>query len=65
MNDNENSITTKITKIGNSKGIIVPRQVIKSLSLEEGDSVEMYYHEDTQELVISFPSTKQLKLSNT
>ena len=55
-------ITTKITRIGNSKGIIVPTSVIKALSLEEGDQVNLSYLEESQQLVVSFPSTKQLKL---
>ena len=55
-------ITTRITRIGNSKGIIVPTSVIKALSLEEGDLVELVYQEDVQLLTASFPSTKQLKL---
>lgn len=53
---------TKITKIGNSKGIIVPSSVIKSLALEEGDEVHLSYDEDTQLLTAHFPKTKQLKL---
>ncbi len=55
-------ITTKITRIGNSKGIIVPTSVIKALSLEEGDQVNLSYEEVSQQLVVSFPSTRQLKL---
>lgn len=55
-------VTTRITKIGNSKGIIVPSEVIKALALEEGDEVELSYDESTQMLSASFPKTKQLKL---
>jgi antitoxin component of MazEF toxin-antitoxin module len=55
-------VTTRITKIGNSKGIIVPSIVVKSLALDEGDAVELEYIEDTQTLRCSFPHTKQLKL---
>lgn len=57
-----NKTTTRITRIGNSKGIIVPTSVIKALSLEEGDLAELVYLEDSQKLTISFPTTKQLKL---
>lgn len=56
-------ISTKITKIGNSKGIIIPSQVIKALSLEEGDGVELSYNVDTQTLSVKFPHSKQLKLA--
>lgn len=56
-------ITTRITRIGNSKGIVVPSEVIKSLALEEGDEVELIYDENTQILSCSFPKTKQLKLA--
>lgn len=53
---------TKITKIGNSKGIIVPSEVIKALALESGDDVELSYDPNTQILSAKFPSSKQLKL---
>lgn len=55
-------ITTRITKIGNSKGIIVPSMVIKALALEDGDEVTLCYDETTQVLSVRFPHTKQLKL---
>jgi len=55
--------TTRITRIGNSKGIIVPREVIKSLALEEGDEVKLSYSEESQILSCFFPKTKQLKLA--
>ena len=55
---------TKITKIGNSRGIIIPHEVIKALRLDEGDEVELIYHEDTGTLSCSFPDSKQLKLIN-
>lgn len=54
--------TSKITRIGNSKGIIIPSIVIKALALEEGDEVELGYDEETQILSVRFPHTKQLKL---
>jgi antitoxin component of MazEF toxin-antitoxin module len=53
---------TRITKIGNSKGVIVPSSVIKALALEDGDEVELAYNEETQLLTARFPRTKQLKL---
>lgn len=55
--------TTRITRIGNSKGIIVPSMVMKALALEEGDEVELSYNTDTQILSAVFPKTKQLKLN--
>ncbi len=55
-------ITTKITKLGNSKGIIVPSVVVKALALEEGDEVDLSYDNTTQILSLTFPKTKQLKL---
>lgn len=58
------TISSKVTRIGNSKGIILPMQVVKGLALAEGDAVEMTYNESTQELIVSFPATKQLSLGN-
>ena len=55
-------VTTKITRIGNSRGIIVPSLVVKSLGLDDGDEVELEYDEKTQILKCRFPHTKQLKL---
>lgn len=64
MTQSTPAFTTKITRIGNSKGIIVPTSVIKALSLEEGDLVELKYLEESQTLSVYFPAIKQLKLSN-
>lgn len=55
--------TTKITRIGNSKGIIIPSTIIKELALEEGDQVELNYDFKRQTLRCSFPKSKQLKIS--
>mgnify|MGYP000739980063 CR=1 FL=1 len=55
--------TTRITKIGNSRGVILPANVLRSLSLDEGDKVEIFYDEATQVLSLTFPKVKQLKLS--
>ena len=57
------SLTTRITKIGNSKGIIIPHEVIRALSLSEGDEVTLAYDPSTQTLSVRFPNTKQLKLT--
>jgi antitoxin component of MazEF toxin-antitoxin module len=54
--------TTRITKIGNSKGIIIPSEIIKALVLEEGDEVELSFDPTTQILSATFTQTKQLKL---
>lgn len=54
--------STKITKIGNSKGIIIPSEIIKALALEDGDEVELSYDPSTQILSAEFTQTKQLKL---
>lgn len=56
------TVTTHITRIGNSKGIIVPSEVIKALALEEGDEVELNYDNQNHLLSVSFPKTKQLRL---
>lgn len=37
-------------------------QVVKALALSEGDVVEMIYNNASQELVVTFPATKQLSL---
>lgn len=54
---------TRIVRIGNSKGIIIPHEVIKALALEEGDEVELTYSHETQILSVTFPKTKQLKFA--
>lgn len=54
--------STKITKIGNSKGIIIPSEVIKALALDEGDEVVLKYDPNLQILSATFTQTKQLKL---
>lgn len=54
--------TTRITKIGNSKGIIIPSEIIKALALDEGDEVELSYDQSSQILSSKFPNSKQLKL---
>lgn len=54
--------TTRITKIGNSKGIIIPSEIIKALALDEGDEVELSYDPSSQILSSKFPNSKQLKL---
>lgn len=56
-------VTTKITRIGNSKGIILPMQVMRSLALTEGDTVAIRYEATQQQLIITFPSTRQLTLN--
>jgi antitoxin component of MazEF toxin-antitoxin module len=56
------TMSTKITKIGNSKGIIIPSEIIKALALDEGDEVELNYDPSTQILSTTFTQTKQLKL---
>jgi antitoxin component of MazEF toxin-antitoxin module len=55
---------TKITKIGNSKGIIIPSEIIKALVLEEGDDVELHYDPTTETLTSKFHNSKQLKLGS-
>ena len=55
-------MSTKITKIGNSKGIIIPSEIIKALALDEGDEVDLSYDPDAQVLSATFTDTKQLKL---
>ena len=55
-------MSTRITKIGNSKGIIIPSEIIKALALDEGDEVELSYDPSTQILSAIFTETKQLKL---
>lgn len=57
-----NDIQTRIVRVGNSKGIIIPSKIIKELALEEGDEVVLEYDYEAQVLVCSFPKTKQLKL---
>lgn len=55
-------VRTKIIKVGNSKGFIIPSPVVKELALEEGDEVNLDYDYNKQILKAGFPKTKQLKL---
>lgn len=55
-------IRTKIIKVGNSKGYIVPASVVKELALDSGDIVDLTYDYEKQVLQATFPKTKQLKL---
>ena len=55
------SVQTKIIRVGNSKGIVIPSLVIKELALEEGDLVNLKYDYHAQVLSCNFPKTKQLK----
>lgn len=55
-------LQTKIVRIGNSKGIIIPHSIIRALALEEGDLVSLTYQADSQTLLVNFLPTKQLKL---
>lgn len=55
--------TTRITRIGNSKGIVIPADIIKALRLDEGDEVELDYNPNTESLTFTFTKTKQLKLA--
>lgn len=63
MSANTRVVTTRVTRIGNSKGIIIPTQVVKALALQEGDSVNLSYDQTTQVLSVTFPTIKQLVLS--
>ncbi|PIR99101.1 AbrB/MazE/SpoVT family DNA-binding domain-containing protein [Candidatus Collierbacteria bacterium CG10_big_fil_rev_8_21_14_0_10_44_9] len=55
-------MSTKITRIGNSKGMVIPSEIIKALALDEGDEVELSYNPTSQVLSSKFPRSKQLKL---
>ncbi len=65
MQKNNSPVTTRITRIGNSRGIILPNSIIRSLALEEGDRVDLVYDNLAQSLVVTFPTTKQLTLTPT
>lgn len=62
MDDARRTTITKITRIGNSKGIIIPHLVVRSLALDEGDVVELEYDSKAEILKCRFRGTKQLKL---
>lgn len=54
---------TKLIKIGNSRGFILPRPLVRSLALEEGDELTVEYRPDAQIIRLTLPPTKQLKLA--
>jgi len=53
---------TRVIKIGNSRGVILPSSVIKTLSIEEKEEVHIEYDEVNQNIKLSFPRSRQLKL---
>jgi putative addiction module antidote len=43
--------TTKITKVGNSSAMIIPREIMDKMNLRQGD--QLYLHVDKQTIQVS------------
>lgn len=43
----------KLRKIGNSTGILLPKEILEEMDLYEGDTVEIRYNSIRKEIVIS------------
>lgn len=55
---------SKIIRVGNSKGVIIPSRIIKDLALEEGDEVNIIYNPELNEIVYKLPKSKQLRIDS-
>lgn len=42
--------TTKVSKVGNSIGIIIPYNIVKYSGIKEGDTVKFYFKKTKEEL---------------
>jgi len=42
----------KLRKIGNSVGLLLPKDVLEDMKLKEGDCVEIRYDEDRKEIIL-------------
>ncbi|MGG5759187.1 AbrB/MazE/SpoVT family DNA-binding domain-containing protein [Bacillus toyonensis] len=42
----------KLRKIGNSSGLILPKEILEEMDLYEGDSVEIIYNSIRKEIIL-------------
>ena len=49
----KNSVDKKITKVGNSYAVILPKEFINLLNVDLGDIVQVEYSEATKQILIS------------
>ena len=49
----KNSVDKKITKVGNSYAVILPKEFINLLNVDLGDIVQVEYSEETKQIIIS------------
>ena len=49
----KNSVDKKITKVGNSYAVILPKEFINLLNVDLGDIVQVEYSEATKQIIIS------------
>ncbi|HEF5065836.1 TPA: AbrB/MazE/SpoVT family DNA-binding domain-containing protein, partial [Bacillus cereus] len=42
----------KLRKIGNSIGLLLPKEMLKNMDLKEGDGVEIVYNVDKKEIIL-------------
>lgn len=54
--------TKKILKVGNSLAVIIPAEIIQSLSLKVGDRVKLNVDTKKSKLTLTFPGARQLPL---
>jgi antitoxin component of MazEF toxin-antitoxin module len=56
-------VKSKIIRIGNSLGITIPSRLIKSMSLQAGDTIELT-QDNAASITVFFKASKQMFLDN-
>lgn len=52
VSDRGEKMERNLRKIGNSLGLLLPKQMLDDMNLEEGDCVEIIYNADKKEIIL-------------
>lgn len=52
VSDRGEKMERNLRKIGNSLGLLLPKQMLDDMNLEEGDGVEIIYNADKKEIIL-------------
>jgi len=55
---------SKIQQVGNSLGVVIPKNALKSLGIEKGDDILVYVSEDNQAITLFRPKSLSPKGKN-